>query len=97
MGSAVGTHGQFPTMVTIVRVHSLGHLWMQVLELPCPVLLFFFFPRFAFSRAAPTACGGSQARDLIGAAATGLHQSHSNVGSELCLQPTPQLTATPDP
>ena len=27
----------------------------------------------------------------------GLHQSHSNARSELCLQPTPQLTATLDP
>ena len=26
-----------------------------------------------------------------------LHHSHSNAGSQLCLQPTPQLTATPDP
>ena len=26
-----------------------------------------------------------------------LCQSHSNAGSEPCLQPTPQLTATPDP
>ena len=25
-----------------------------------------------------------------------LHQNHSNAGSEPCLQPTPQLTATPD-
>uniref|UniRef100_A0A8D1AQZ7 Transmembrane protein 230 n=1 Tax=Sus scrofa TaxID=9823 RepID=A0A8D1AQZ7_PIG len=32
----------------------------------------------------------------IGAVATGLHQSHSNAGSEPRLQPTPQLTATPD-
>ena len=42
------------------------------------------------------AYGGSQARDLIGAVATGLRQSHSNAGSEPRLQPTPQLTATPD-
>ena len=43
------------------------------------------------------AYGGSQARGLIGAVAAGLRQSHSNVGSEPRLQPTPQLTATPDP
>ena len=36
---------------------------------------------FAFSRAAPTAYGGSQARGLIGAVAASLHQSHSNAGS----------------
>ena len=50
----------------------------------------------AISWAAPAAYGGSQARGRIGAVATGLHQSHSNAGSEPCLQPTPQLTATPD-
>ena len=59
--------------------------------------IFFFFCLFAISRAAPTAYGGSQARGPIGAAATGLHQSHSNAGSEPHLQPTPQLTATPSP
>ena len=43
------------------------------------------------------AYGGFQAKGLIGAVATSLHQSHSNVGSESRLQPTSQLTATPDP
>ena len=57
----------------------------------------FFFSLFAFSRAAPVAYGGSQARGLIGAVATGMCNSHSNTGSELRLQPIPQLTATPDP
>ena len=56
----------------------------------------FFFLSFSFSRAAPVAYGGSQGRGLIRAVATGLHQSHSNAGSEPRLQPTPQLTATPD-
>ena len=37
--------------------------------------------------------GGSQARGQIGATAAGLHHSHSNAGSELCLLSTPQLTA----
>ena len=50
----------------------------------------------AISWAAPVAYGGSQARGPIEAAATGLRQSHSNAGSEPRLQPTPQLTATPD-
>ena len=36
-------------------------------------------------------------RGRIGAVATGLHHSHSNVGSKLCLQPVPQLIAMPDP
>ena len=49
----------------------------------CILFFFFFFCcLFAFSRAAPVACGGSQARGLIGAIAAGLHQSHSNAGSE---------------
>ena len=46
---------------------------------------FFFFGLFAFSRAAPKADGSSQARGRIGAAAAGLHQSHSNATSELSL------------
>jgi len=40
---------------------------------------------------------GSQARDLIGAVAAGLHHSHSNSGSEPHLRRTPQLKATSDP
>ena len=35
--------------------------------------------------AKPAACGSSQARGPIGAAAAGLHHSHSNAGSEMCL------------
>ena len=60
----------------------------------CFVLFCFVF---AFSRAAPGAYGGSQARGRIGAIATSLHQGHGNSESELRLQPIPQLTATPDP
>ena len=58
---------------------------------------FFFFCLFAISWATPIAYGGSQARGPIGAVANGLYHSHSNTGSESCLQPTPQLKATPDP
>ena len=58
------------------------------------LLLLLFFGLF---RATPVAYGSSQARGGIRAAAAGLHHSHSNVGSEPCLQPRPQLTATPDP
>ena len=49
----------------------------------------FFFVFFVYSRAAPTAYGDPQARGLIEALDAGLHQSHSNAGSE--------LSATPDP
>ena len=52
-------------------------------------------PPFLLFRAARAAYGGSQARGRIGAVAAGLR--HSNAGSEPRLQPTPQLTATPDP
>ena len=45
----------------------------------------------------PAAYGSFQARGQIRAAAAGLHHNHSNTRSKLYLQPTPQLTATPDP
>ena len=60
-------------------------------------LFIYFLGLFAFSGATPEAYGGSQVRDPTGAVATGLPHSHSNEGSELHLQSTPQLTATPDP
>ena len=58
-------------------------------------IFFVFFIFFAISQAAPSAYGGSQARGPIAAVAAGLHQG--NVGFELHLQPTPQLTVMPDP
>ena len=61
------------------------------------VFCFVLFCLFAISRAAPMAYGGSQARGLIRAVATGLHHSHSNTGSKPRLWPTPQLTAMPEP
>ena len=48
-------------------------------------------------RATPMAYGSSQARGQIGATAASLRHSHSNARSQLHLQPTAQLTATPDP
>ena len=48
-------------------------------------------------RVAPVAYGSSQARGQNGAAAAGLHHSHSNAGSEQHLRPIPQLTAILDP
>ena len=57
----------------------------------------FIFVFLLFLWADSAACGGSQARGRIGAVAAGLRQSHSYAGSEPGLQPTPQLTATPDP
>ena len=43
------------------------------------ILLFFFF---LLCRATPVACGNSQARGRIRAAAAVLHHSHGNMGSE---------------
>ena len=56
------------------------------------VFLFCFFfrsPLVAYRR--------SPARSWIRVAAASLHHSHSNTRSQPCLQPTPQLAATPDP
>ena len=46
---------------------------------------------------APMAYGLSKARGQIGTTVAGLHHSHNNAGSKPHLQPTPQLTAMPDP
>ena len=62
-----------------------------------PFFLFFCCCLLSFYGHTRTAYGGSQGKSLIGAVATGLHQNHSNSRSELRLQSTPQLTATPDP
>ena len=56
----------------------------------CIAIFFFFF------RAAPAAHGSSQARGRIGTTAADVHHSHSNMESELHLQPIPLLTATLD-
>ena len=50
---------------------------------------FYFLIFWSLFRAAPVAYGGSQARGGIGAVATGLRHSHSSLGSELHLRPTP--------
>uniref|UniRef100_A0A4X1SPA0 Cationic amino acid transporter C-terminal domain-containing protein n=1 Tax=Sus scrofa TaxID=9823 RepID=A0A4X1SPA0_PIG len=76
--------------------HPLEHRDLHLQLLFFFFFFFFFFVFLLFLWAAPVAYGGSQVRGAIGAVATGLRQSHSNTGSEPCLQPTPQLTATPD-
>ena len=68
------------------------------------VHLFFFFSFLFFSSSSffffflfrAKVYGSSQARGGIGAAAVGLHHSHSNAGSNPCLWPTPQFTAMLD-
>ena len=60
------------------------------------VFLFLFL--FLLFRATPTGYGSSQAKGTVGAAAAGLHHSHSNGRPKLLhLRPTPQLMASPDP
>ena len=57
----------------------------------------FIYSFILLFRATPAAYGESQARGQIGAIAASLCHSHSNVGSESRLRPTPQLMATLDP
>ena len=72
-----------------------SHFQMSVIYFYLFIYLFLDF--LPFLGPLPVAYGGSQARAWIGTVAAGLHQSHSNTGSEPCLQSTPQLTAMPDP
>ena len=92
---------EVPRLGVQLELHLLAYatataIWdLSHIRNPCCTLFYFWL--FIFSMAAPVAYGGSQARGLIGTVAPGLHQSHSNSGSELHLRPTPQLTATLDP
>ena len=81
------------------RVDVTQYLFIHVHDNKISGKFFFFlsFCLFAISWTAPAAYGDSQARGQIGTVDTGLHQSHSNAGSEPRLQATPQLKAMPDP
>ena len=98
-----GIHFHCATMGTLNSEHFLYVIvkrqFCMVRKYSIKFTMTFFFCLFFFaiSWAAPMAYGGSQARVQIGAVAISLSQSHSNAGSELCLQPTLQLTAMPDP
>ena len=70
---------------------SLVHYHWATKGTPYCFQYFFIFLSFCLFRAAPY--GGSYARGRIRAIAAGLCHSHSNTVSELCLRPTPQLTA----
>ena len=98
--NSFGSRGIHPLEVTVLEIKTKKNVSVYSLILKTQThcnLIFFFFGLFAFSRAAPAAYGGSQARGRMRAVATGLCHSHSNAGSEARLQCTPQLTATPDP
>ena len=73
------------------------HLYIIPDEVSVESFFFSFFIVFCLFRATSMAYGGSQARGLIRAAATGLHHSHSHTRFELSLRPTPQLMAALDP
>ena len=76
------------------------HEWVLIEDytfLPTKIILETFYLFILLFRATPTEYGGFQAKGRIGAIAAGLYHSHSNTRSELCLWPTPQLRAMPDP
>ena len=83
-----------PHMCLFLNWKKFGTGVVVVVVMGRNLYLLFFFLLF---RAEHVAHRGSQARSLIGATAAGLRHSHSHIRSELCLQPTPQLMATPDP
>ena len=68
------------------QLGSLSFTFPQPCMLYMPTCLSFFL--FLF-RAAPVAYGGSHTSGQGGAAAAGLHHSHSNAIAEPCLRPTP--------
>ena len=69
---------------------------LKLADFVCFVFLLFYFI-FCLFRAIPVTYGSSQGRAQIRAVASDLHHTHSNTGSELHLQPTPQLVVRPDP
>ena len=69
-GKVMGS--QYSHRVMFCNLHGIG-----LLVCAYPVCMYFFF----FLRATPAAYRGSQARGRTGAAAAGLHHSHSNARS----------------
>ena len=66
------------------------------------IFLFFFFSFFSFLAFCflgpyPRHMELPRLGGPVGAVTSSLRHSHSNAGSEPCLQPTPQLKAMPDP
>ena len=68
----LGDHSYFQGIFFVV-VDSLSYSFNKFDE---------YFLSFCLLMAAPAAYGGSQTSGLIGAVATGGHQSHSNEGSK---------------
>ena len=97
---SLGAHSVLEVIFTAVYItthgtqqsYQLGAIGFGVF-----LFLFVFLFCFVFLGLHPAAYGDSQARGPVGATAACLHHSHSNTRTELHLQPTPQLKATPDP
>ena len=85
--------------IMIISKSKVGALLINCanIELLKRNILLFLILFFAFFRVVPMLYGSSQTRDWIRAIAAGLCHSHSNVGSEPHLWPTPQLMITLDP
>ena len=82
----------------LLNILNVSYYWNSTNFLPKRYSFLFFVTFFlcVLFRAASMAYGSSQTRGQIGAAAAGLHHSHSNVGLKLHLRPTPQFSVTPD-
>ena len=76
----------FPRTNTYIADFTAGSYLHTILS--NRIYFFFFFCLFAFSWAAPTAHGGSQARGLIGTVATAT-QDLSRISSQQCRIPNP--------
>ena len=71
------------TIVKLLPILPILQINREILNLSQSIYLFIYL--FLLYRAVLAAYGGFQARGPIGAVTTGLHQSHSNAGSEpLC-------------
>ena len=83
-------------IVLHVSGHFPQHHLLRIFAIVYSCFFFFFFS-FSLFRATQGVYGSLWARGQIGATAADLQHSHSNAGSKLHLQPTPQLTAMLDP
>ena len=81
MWNVIECHGRIPNKS--LRTFDLDFTGVKSASLG--VFMFIFIFVFCLFRAAPAACGGSQARGLIGAVVASLHHSHSNARCELHL------------
>ena len=86
---------QLNKKTTIIPIFKMSNGYEQTLSKRVCINCLFLLFCFLLFKAAPAVYGDSQTRGSIGATAVSLH--HSNAGSEPCLRPIPQFTATPDP